>query len=147
MKVLLNKRYGGFSVSEQAMELYEQQTGTEWDDDERAYLLRADPVMVRIVETLGKDANGSRANLSIVEIPDGMQYEIDEYDGFESIRIYPPANWRALAHEPLQNVVESMMKFNHWERTPRRNPISKILYPKSYIQNPISKILYPMRNK
>lgn len=122
MKVLLNKRYGGFSVSEQAMELYEQQTGKEWDDDERAY--RADPVMVHIVETLGKDANGLFANLSIVEIPDGMQYEIDEYLGFESIRIYPPANWRELAHEPLQTVVESMMKFNHWETTPRQNPIS-----------------------
>ena len=46
---------------------------------------RADPLLVQVVEELGTDANGSCAELKIVEIPDGVDWEIDEYDGMESI--------------------------------------------------------------
>lgn len=38
-----------------------------------------------IVEELGKRANGPFAKLVIVDIPDGMEYEIDDYDGFETL--------------------------------------------------------------
>ncbi len=46
---------------------------------------RADPDLVQVVEELGKKADGDYAELKIVEIPDGVEYEIDEYDGQESI--------------------------------------------------------------
>lgn len=46
---------------------------------------RSDPDLVKTVEELGDAANGAVAELSIVEIPDGIEYEIDEYDGMESI--------------------------------------------------------------
>lgn len=53
-------------------------------------LERHDPLLVQVVEELGPDkhregASGRCAQLHIVEIPDGVQYEIDEYDGMESI--------------------------------------------------------------
>lgn len=47
---------------------------------------RTDPDIISVVEELGDAANGSYAHLTVVEIPDGIEYEIDEYDGFETIR-------------------------------------------------------------
>ena len=46
---------------------------------------RNDPVLIKVVEALGEKANGTFAELKIVEIPDGTDWEIDEYDGSETI--------------------------------------------------------------
>lgn len=46
---------------------------------------RADKVLVSVVEELGDKANGRCADLKVVEIPDGVEYEIDEYDGLEHV--------------------------------------------------------------
>jgi hypothetical protein len=46
---------------------------------------RSDPLLVQVVEELGEEANGSYAKLKIVEIPDDVEYTIDEYDGVEHI--------------------------------------------------------------
>jgi hypothetical protein len=51
----------------------------------RMYENRHDPLLARVVEELGDEANGSHAELRIIEIPDGVDYEVDEYDGIESI--------------------------------------------------------------
>lgn len=82
MKIVINACYGGFSLSKKAYELL----GEEWDgygykfnDD------RDNPKIVEVVEKLGKKANGYCADLKVVEIPDGIEYEIDEYDGLEHI--------------------------------------------------------------
>jgi hypothetical protein len=46
---------------------------------------RDDPVLVQVVEEMGEHANGRCAALKVVEIPDGVSWEIDEYDGNEHI--------------------------------------------------------------
>lgn len=46
---------------------------------------RTDPDLVAIIEKLGDKANGLLAKLKIVDIPDGVGYSIDNYDGVESI--------------------------------------------------------------
>ena len=46
---------------------------------------RDDPKLVQVVEELGEAANGDCAKLKIVEIPDGVDFEICEYDGNEHI--------------------------------------------------------------
>lgn len=46
---------------------------------------RADPLLVQAVEELGVEADGQHARLKVVEIPDGVDYEIDDYDGVETI--------------------------------------------------------------
>lgn len=46
---------------------------------------RHDPELIRVIEELGADANGACAEIRIIEVPDGVDYEIDDYDGNEHI--------------------------------------------------------------
>lgn len=46
---------------------------------------RADPHLVSVVEELGEAANGAHAKLKVVEIPDGVAWEIEDYGGKESV--------------------------------------------------------------
>ena len=46
---------------------------------------RTDPKLIQVVEELGEKANGHCAKLKIIEIPNGVDYEIDDYDGVESV--------------------------------------------------------------
>lgn len=46
---------------------------------------RSNPLLVQVVEELGKEANGEYAKLKIVEIPDDTDFIIQEYDGNEWI--------------------------------------------------------------
>jgi hypothetical protein len=46
---------------------------------------RDDPDLLRVVEELGEAASGKHAKLKVVEIPDGVEYVIEEYDGNEHV--------------------------------------------------------------
>ena len=46
---------------------------------------RSHPDLISVVEELGEEANGRCADLKIVDVPDGLDLEITEYDGVESI--------------------------------------------------------------
>ena len=46
---------------------------------------RTNPMLIQAIEELGDEANTKFSKLKVVEIPDGTDYEISEYDGFESI--------------------------------------------------------------
>ena len=52
---------------------------------------RHDPVLVQVVEELGKKANGECANLAIDEVHGS--YRIDEYDGNESVMTSGDYDW------------------------------------------------------
>jgi len=47
---------------------------------------RNDKNLIKVVEELGEEANGMCANLKVIEIPDGIEWEIDDYDGMESVK-------------------------------------------------------------
>lgn len=81
MKLVVNKCYGGFSLSNKALSML----GFKHRYD--AYDLdRNDPRLVEVVETLGRAADGSCARLAVVTLPEtATDYHIDEYDGLESI--------------------------------------------------------------
>jgi hypothetical protein len=46
---------------------------------------RHDPALVQAVEELGDKADGEYADLDVVEIPDDVNYIVEEYDGMEHI--------------------------------------------------------------
>ena len=58
---------------------YREQTFSTYD------MARNDPVLVQVVEELGRNADGRHAELKIVEIPDDVEWQIQEYDGLEWI--------------------------------------------------------------
>lgn len=79
MTFVLNKCYGGFSLSDFAVE----KLGVE---DKYAFLneLEMDTLASLIREFGSEKCSGRHANLQVVEVPDTCtDYEIDEYDGFE----------------------------------------------------------------
>ena len=125
-KIVINKCYGGFSLSDVGMVRYAELKGlalypevaqfgytTHWTvpkeerENQRNFqsmsmeervasneriskqtidgrdFAREDPVLVQVVEELGRAANGGHADLCIVEIPDDVEWEIEEYDGKE----------------------------------------------------------------
>ncbi len=85
-KVVVNKCYGGFSLSKLAMERLglpipeKSAFGMYFPEMERD-----DPRLVAVIEELGDKANGACAKLRVIEVPDGQPWEIDEYDGLESV--------------------------------------------------------------
>lgn len=82
MKIAINKSYGGFTLSERAYEFL----GLEWDGRGNVYRFntdRANPKLIECIETLGPLVNGRYADIQIVEIPDGVKWQVDEYDGKE----------------------------------------------------------------
>lgn len=46
---------------------------------------REDPILIEVLEELKEEANGNYSNLKIVEIPDDLDYVIDNYDGIETL--------------------------------------------------------------
>lgn len=46
---------------------------------------RDHPILIECVEAIGEKSFGACAELNVVEIPDGVEWEIDEYDGNETI--------------------------------------------------------------
>jgi len=50
------------------------------------YENRDDKLLIETIEELGeKESSGQLAEIKVVEIPDDIEYELDEYDGIESI--------------------------------------------------------------
>lgn len=47
---------------------------------------RSDPILVQVVEELGREASGGCSSLRVIEIENGRWFKIDEYDGLESIQ-------------------------------------------------------------
>lgn len=82
MKVVINRCFGGFSLSEKAYEYL----GIPWDGYGYEYTEdRANPKLVKCVEKLGENANGDFAELKVVDIPDDIEWTIEEYDGMEEV--------------------------------------------------------------
>jgi hypothetical protein len=118
-KIVYNACYGGFGLSALAYELYAELAGLKiYPEDigcgvqmywlsppigdkeldrhrEKLYssdLPRHDPILVNVIETLGKDANGMCADLKIYET-ESNQYRIEEYDGNETVVISYDDSW------------------------------------------------------
>ena len=81
-KVVVNKCFGGFGLTDMAMERYKELGGTH----ECYYdIPRDDKILVQVVAELGPKADNSFSKLEVVEIPDDVNFVITEYDGFEKV--------------------------------------------------------------
>lgn len=111
MEIVINRCFGGFSISRKAMErmaelghaeaqaeiaLHDEwkaskaQPYTEYD----AYLrdvARNDPILVQVVKELGEASYGKAAQLQVVEVDNRAPWRLEEYDGREHISHFDPA--------------------------------------------------------
>ena len=103
MKVVINRCWGGFGLSHEAVMRYAELKGFENFRFEEGKFFsnyyyigndlffsqygieRNDPVLIQVVEELGENANGKCAELVIIEIPDDICWEVEEYDGMERV--------------------------------------------------------------
>lgn len=132
MKVVINRCFGGFGLSIEAVLLYAKKKGKPcwYEPDKRFHSLdmgtfwivpegqrppdltdkwltltiterqkhneaweaatisvsdisRSDPQLVEVIEELGDKANTRFSELKVVDVPDGVEWEIEEYDGSE----------------------------------------------------------------
>jgi hypothetical protein len=106
-KLVINTCYGGFGLSDEGWKLYAKYKNyytrevndvfgrsidvcpnDKFDNNEIIYnhdLVRNDPDLVRVVEELGIAAGDNYAELKVIEIPDDVIWELNEYDGREWI--------------------------------------------------------------
>lgn len=109
-KIVINKCFGGFGLSDKGIQHYLNLkgipygtsppsfgfTGTQdyWHADhvgDADYYIsdrdfpRDDPALIQTVEALGREVNDRFASLEIIEIPDDVEWQIEEYDGTEWI--------------------------------------------------------------
>ena len=85
MKVVINGCFGGFGLSDAALEEYKGRRDIT-DPDFYYYDIPRDcPVLVAMIEEQGDAINGAFSDLRIVEIPDDVSWYIDEYDGMEHV--------------------------------------------------------------
>ena len=89
MKIVINADHGGFRLSDEAMTRYLKAKNISLDADPhrgRLYdweIPRDDLDLIAIVEEMGRDASSVYASLKIVDIPDDVEWQIEEYDGLE----------------------------------------------------------------
>jgi hypothetical protein len=85
MKVVINGCFGGFGLSDAAFDEYKSREGIT-DPDFYYYDIPRDcPVLVAMIEEQGTAINGTFSDLKVVEIPDGVNWYIAEYDGLEHV--------------------------------------------------------------
>lgn len=85
MKIVINNCFGGFGLSDEALARYLALTNQNAKDFSEYDIPRNDPALIQVIEEMGARANGSYAELKIVEIPDDVKWTISEYDGNEHI--------------------------------------------------------------
>ena len=117
-KIAYNKCFGGFGLSEAAIEAILDRKGIEWEKNKGRFGLtaywrkghvgeadaflseyhfderRTDPDLITMIEELGAAANGDFADLAIRDLPPGTKYRINEYDGAESVITLDEHKWR-----------------------------------------------------
>ena len=113
-KIVYNACFGGFGLSPVALKRYAELTELSYSEEvyegtmpkffasmhdkngeyvSERDLSRNDPVLIQVVEELGKNANSRFSDLRIKELPAGTKYRIDEYDGNESIMTVDDYEW------------------------------------------------------
>jgi len=98
IKIAINRDYGSFDLSDEAYSFVAKHKGWQhacddydhsyWIDGQGVYIYAADldrndPVLIQCVETLGDHANGYYSDIKIVEVPNDVDWYIDDYDGSE----------------------------------------------------------------
>jgi hypothetical protein len=82
-KVVINRCHGGFGLSVAAENKYRELAGVLDPYFHSRNIPRDDEHLIAVVELMGTEANNRFSELKIVEIPDDVNWYVEEYDGQE----------------------------------------------------------------
>lgn len=83
-KVVINVCYGGFDLSDVCLKKLEELKSLK--GIESYYIRRDDEDLIQAIEEVGiENASKGASELEIVEIPNDVDWEITEYDGWENL--------------------------------------------------------------
>ena len=85
MKIVINRSFGGFSLTDSALDEYKNRKNITDPNFYYYDIPRECPVLVAMVEEQGTAINGDFSDLKIVEIPDDVNWFIEQYDGLEHV--------------------------------------------------------------
>lgn len=105
--IVVNRCHGGFDLSSEAIQYYLDLIGQPYvlvdradRDSTRRFgqrvmvdgrqfnesrVRRDDPALVKTVRDLGERVNTNHSNVQVIEIPANVDWEIEEYDGYEKL--------------------------------------------------------------
>jgi hypothetical protein len=84
-KVVINTCHGGFGLSAAAESKYRELAGIADLDFHSSGIPRDDEHLIAVVELMGRAADGGYAELKIVDVPDDVNWYVEEYDGRERV--------------------------------------------------------------
>jgi len=82
-KVVINACHGGFGLSAAAESKYRELAGITDPNFYSRRIPRDDEHLIAVVELMGSEASNKYSELKIVEIPDDVNWYVEEYDGQE----------------------------------------------------------------
>ena len=85
MKVVINACHGGFVLSAEAENKYKELANISDPIFYSRSIARDDEHLIDVVELMGSAAAGEYAELKVIEIPDDINWYIEEYDGKEHV--------------------------------------------------------------
>jgi len=103
MKIVKNCCYGGFGLSNELKREYLKRSGISYTEEDGFMksinfidedgvnipfdeIPRDDTLLIQLVEEMGEKADGDFADLVVVQVPDDVKWEIEDYDGMETVR-------------------------------------------------------------
>ena len=82
MKVVINRCFGGFGLSKEAIKDLGCKNSWDYESENK----RTAPELIALIEEKGSEyCSEDYAELKVVEIPDDVNWYIDDYDGVETI--------------------------------------------------------------
>jgi hypothetical protein len=82
-KIVINACHGGFGLSTEAESKYRELAGVSDPNFLSRNIPRDDEHLIAVVELMESAADGEYAELKIVDVPDDVNWYIEEYDGKE----------------------------------------------------------------
>ena len=82
-KIVINTCHSGFGLSAAAESKYKELAGITDPDFYSRSIPRDDEHLIAVVEFMGTDADNEYSDLKIVDVPDDVNWYVEEYDGKE----------------------------------------------------------------
>jgi hypothetical protein len=82
-KIVINACHGGFGLSAAAESKYKELAGITDPIFYSRSIPRDDAHLIAVVELMGTDADNRFSELKIVDVPDDVNWYVEEYDGKE----------------------------------------------------------------